>query len=305
MTLKRSALTTTMVALLTGALALLASSCGASKQDSSAPSTAPRGGPVTVIFAGSLEALMEDELGPAFEKADGYDYRGFGGGSTEDAMQIKARARRGDVFISAAATADSDLRGPSNGGWVSWDATFASSPLVLGYDPSSAFGKELARGTPWYRVLAQRGIMVGRTDPKLDPKGALTVQALDEAAARLARPSLASALSSFPVFPETDLVGRLQAGQLDAGFLYAIEAHVAHIPSVSLGPVHRSVEYTVTILERAANRAGAEAFVRYLLGARGASILRSSGLIPVKPTLTGEPAAVPGGVRAELASAGT
>ena len=71
-------------------------------------------------------------------------------------------------------------------------------------------------------MLTQPGILVGRTEPKLDPKGVLTVEAVDNAARKLHDPKLKSALSSFPVYPETALVGRLQSGQLDAGFFYAV-----------------------------------------------------------------------------------
>lgn len=260
-------------------------------------------GPVAVIYAGSLAKLMEDDIGPAFEKATGDGFQGFGGGSGEDAKQIKGKVRSVDVFVSASPEADKELEGAANGGWVSWYATFATTPLVLGYDPNSKFGRELAKGEPWYEVIAQPGIRVGRTDPKLDPKGALTVQALEEAATKLHDPALGDVERSFPVFPETDLVGRLQAGQLDAGFFYAIEANVAHIPTVSLAPVSKTASYTVTIVEHAPHQAGAQAFVRYLLAASDASTLTHNGLTPISPPkLTGASASVPAGVRGTLAT---
>lgn len=274
-------------------IALVLSGCGSS---SKAPSTASRG-TVSVIFAGSLENLMENDIGPAFQKTSGYGYEGYGGGSSEDAKEIKGKVRQADVFVSASAEADGELEGSSNGGWVSWYSAFATTPLVLGYDPSSKLGKELAAGKPWYSVLAQPGVRVGRTDPKLDPKGVLTVNAVESAAKRLHDPALTRALASFPVFPETDLVGRLQAGQLDAGFFYAIEANVAHIHAVSLAPASETAAYTVTILNHAPNQAGAEAFVRYLLSASRASTLTGGGLTPIAPKLSGQSATVPGGVR--------
>ncbi len=141
--------------------------------------------------------------------------------------------RQGDVFISAASAADNLLEGSANGDWVSWYTTFASSPLMLAYDPDSSFGKQLAQGKPWYQVITEPGILVGRTDPKLDPKGILTVEAVEGAARKLRQPALTQALGSFPVYPETALVGRLQAGQLDAGFFYAVEASSAHLVTVA------------------------------------------------------------------------
>jgi molybdate/tungstate transport system substrate-binding protein len=294
-----------------GALALLATSvlalaaCGSSGSGTTkSSSSSSKGGTVAVIYAGSLSKLMEDDLGPAFQKADGYSFQGFGGGSGEDAKQIKGKVRQVDVFVSASAEADREIEGAANGGWVSWYTTFASTPLVLGFDPASRYGKELARGMPWYDVLAQPGIRVGRTDPKLDPKGKLTAEALEEASRRLGKPALKTALRSFPVFPETALVGRLQSGQLDAGFFYAIEANVADIPTVSLTPIRKTADYTVAVLNHAADRTGGEAFVRYLLQASTASALTSGGLTPISPPqLSGEASAVPAGLRASVGAA--
>jgi molybdate/tungstate transport system substrate-binding protein len=280
-------------ALMLAGAAVLLSGCGSSSKASSATNRSP----VSVIFAGSLAELMENDIGPGFHKASGYAFEGYGGGSGEDAKQIKGKVRRADVFVSASAEADRELQGATNGGWVSWYSTFATTPLVLGYDTSSKFGKELAAGKPWYEVLTQPGITVGRTDPKLDPKGVLTVKAVESAAERLGDPALAEKLASFPVFPETALVGRLQSGQLDAGFLYALEAKVAHIHTVSLAPASETAAYTVTILNHASQQAGAEAFVRYLLADSRAPTLTGSGLNPLSPKLTGEAAAVPSSVR--------
>jgi molybdate/tungstate transport system substrate-binding protein len=250
-----------------------------------------------VLFAGSLEDFMEHDFGPAFQRVDGYGFEGFGGGSTELASEIKGGVRRGDVFVSAAAAADRSLAGGANGNWVSWYTSFIASPLELAYNPHSKFAAELRRGVPWYRVITQRGIRVGRTDPKLDPKGVLTVEALGNAARKLGYPALAKALGSFEVFPETSLVGRLQAGQLDAGFFYRVEAKTAKLSTVGLWPVYKYAEYTATILNRAPNPAGAAALVRYLLNAGRTYSLKSNGLNPMKPQFVGNAADVPAALR--------
>jgi molybdate/tungstate transport system substrate-binding protein len=254
-------------------------------------------GTVSVLFAGSLVNYMERYLGPSFQQADGYAFTGFGGGSTELASEIRGRVRTGDVFVSAAAAADRSLEGSANGAWVSWYSAFMGSPLELAYNPNSKFGAELRRGLPWYTVLTQSGIRVGRTDPKLDPKGVLTVEAVNNAARRLHRPALAKALNSFEVFPETGLVGRLQSGQLDAGFFYTVEAKNAKLSTVSLAPVYKYAAYTVTILNRAPNPAGAAALVRYLLSSARRYTLKRNGLTPITPQFSGRASAVPRGLR--------
>jgi molybdate/tungstate transport system substrate-binding protein len=282
------------------AIALALGGGGAAPVAAAAPgpvASASASGTVTALFAGSLLNYMEHNFGPSFAKATGYGYQGFGGGSTEVAAEIKGGVRQGDVFISAAAGADNLLEGSANGNWVSWYTTFAASPLMLAYNPSSSFGKQLAEGKPWYQVLTEPGILVGRTDPKLDPKGVLTVEAVENAASKLKDPALSTALSSFPVYPETALVGRLQSGQLDAGFFYAVEASSAKLSTVSLAPVYKVADYTLTILNKAPNPSGAAAFVRYLLNAQRSYTLKKNGLTALKPTFSGKLASVPSSLR--------
>jgi len=296
-----------LAALLAFALSAVAlSACGSSSSKSTtsntsttkASSSAAAGKTVSVIYAGSLVDLLENDLGPAFAKATGYGFKGFGGGSTEDASSIKSGVREEDVFVSASPKADNLLEGAHNGRWVSWYTTWAHSPLVLGYNPNSSYGRQLAAGKPWYVVLGEKGVLVGRTDPKLDPKGVLTVEAVEEAAKKLHDHSLTAALASFPVYPETALVGRLQSGQLDAGFFYAVEAAAAHFPTVSLTPATKSAAYTITVLAHSKDRIGSAAFIEYLLSSTHADTLKANGLEPMTPpAFSGDANAVPASVR--------
>ncbi len=286
-----------LLTLLVAALSLAGALWGLAAAGGSQRARPASKGTVQVLYAGSLVDYMEHDLAPAFEHSTGYEFSGFGGGSTELANEIHGGVRQGDVFVSAAAAADTALEGTAGGKWVSWYSTFAATPLMLGYDPNTSFGKQLAHGTPWYKVITEPGILVGRTDPKLDPKGVLTVEAVANAAHKLHDPGLNSALNSFPVYPETALVGRLQSGQLDAGFFYQVEADAAHFPAVSLTPAYKYALYTVTILSHAPDPAGAAAFVKYLLGKARANTLKSNGLSPVKPQFSGSRAAVPVGLR--------
>ena len=254
-------------------------------------------GDVKVLYAGSLENVINTTIAPAFNRATGYTLSGYPAGSKDLAAEIKGKVRQGDVFISASSKVDASLEGAGNGAWVSWYAPFGTSTLVLGYNRHSGFASQL-RSKPWYEVIAEPGFHLGFTDPKLDPKGELTVAALDAAAARYHVPALkALAADQADVYPEQDLVGRLEAGQLDAGFFYTVEATAAKLPTVSLAPIAERAQYTITILNRAPDGAGAIAFVRFLLGARGQALLHSAGL-----TLIATPRAAGSGVPAGLAA---
>jgi len=268
------------------------SACSSSNSDDS----------VSVLYAGSLVNLMETQVGPAFAKSSGDSYQGYGAASQEVANAIKGKVKTGDVFISASPTVDASLRGPGNGDRVRWYASFATAPLLIGYNPHSAFANDL-RTQPWYDVLQKSGIRIGMTDPTLDPKGKLTVTALDaaESAYRLPTSFATAVEKKASVFPEQDLVGRLEAGQLDVGFFYSNEAVPAHIPTVPLGKVHEAATFTVTVLNHAKNATAGAAFVRYLL-TTAKPTLAAGGLKSTSLSVSGDRSAVPSSLRSLFSS---
>jgi molybdate/tungstate transport system substrate-binding protein len=257
-------------------------------------------GTVNVLYAGSLVDVMTKSFGPAFTKATGYTFDGVPGGSTALANQIKGGLATADVFVSASATSDKALEGTANGNWVKWYASLGTSPLVIGYDSSSKYAP-LFKTESWWKVLSTSGILIGRTDPALDPKGALTITLVNDEASKLHDPGLATTIlgateNPSQVFPEETLVARLTSGQLDAGFFYLLEAKAAHFSTVSTG-IPLSASFTVTIPRGGKNLAGAEAFVKYLYSNAGKKILDASGLQVGKPKISGAEKAVPKGLR--------
>ncbi len=283
-----------------GALGLLATALWAGR----APAVSAQQA-VNVLYAGSLVNLMERGIGPAFERTTGERFQGYAGGSNGLASQIKGRLRAADVFISANPKVNARLMGPPNGSRVSWYISFAQSPLVIGYNPSSRFAADF-KGEPWYRVLMQPGIRIGRTDPKLDPKGALTLQLMSQAATfygitDLSRRVLGEPENPAQVLPEEALVGRLQSGLIDVGFFYSTETADARVPAVTLpAAIAPKAVYTVTILRDAPHPAAADRFVAFLLGPGGRRLLKEHGLALQKPALTGAARAVPRDLRSLL-----
>jgi molybdate/tungstate transport system substrate-binding protein len=312
-----------------GALALLTAAlmlAGCSGTGSAAAK-----GTVSVAYAGSLVNLMEHRLGPGFSQATGYGYEGRGAGSTALANQIKSRLIAPDVFISASMAAYKPLQGAANGDIVSWYITFAGNSMVIGYNPKSPYAARLtaaAKGAaPWYQILETPGLRLGRTDPKLDPKGVNTLYTLQLAETYYQQPGLKAKLigadeNPAQIFPEEELVARLTAGQLDAGFFYLNEAKEAGIPYItlprqinlgdpSLASAYAAATYTnaagtaqhgapilfsVTIPATVKNEAGAVVFVQYLLGKQGQAQLAASGFLAVPLSLTGDRSKVPTGL---------
>jgi molybdate/tungstate transport system substrate-binding protein len=235
---------------------------------------------------------MQKIAGPAFQTATGYTVTGYSAGSKALATDIKGKVYKGDVFISASPKVNATLEGAKNGSWVSWYATFATAPLVIGYNPNSKFAADL-KSKPWYQVITEPGFKLGFTDPATDPKGELVAEALTGTAKSKSLPALTAIENDkADVFPEETLVGRLQAGQLDAGFFYTSETTAANIATVPVTGEDLKASYTVTILANAPDEPAAEAFVTWLLGSAGQAALQQAGFkltTPVKVSGTGVP----------------
>ena len=250
---------------------------------------------MNVLYAGSLVNLITKQVGPAFQTASGYSVTGKGAGSTALVTDIKGKVDKGDVFISASPKATATLMGSANGSWVSWYVSYASSNVVLGYNPKSKFAADI-KSKPWYEAITEPGLKLGFTDPATDPKGKLVAEALTATAKAKSLPALTTIENDKgDVFPEETLVARLQSGQLDAGFFYTAEAIPANIPTVPLTGATEKATYTISTLKGAPNEAGAEAFVAYLLGPSGQAFLKQDGfdlISPPKVTGSGLPATV-------------
>jgi molybdate/tungstate transport system substrate-binding protein len=290
-------------------LGLAAAACSSSSSTSGTSSPSASGsasaaatgtGSVNVLYAGSLVTLMTKQVGPAFQKATGYSVTGESAGSTALVTEIKGKVYKGDVFVSASPTATKTLMGSSNGDWVTYYVSFASSNVVLGYNVDSKFAADI-KSKPWYEAITEPGLKLGFTDPATDPKGKLVAEALSDTAKSQKLPALTTIENDkSDVYPEETLVARLQSGQLDAAFFYTAEAEPAKIPTVPLaGETDLKATYTVSTLKGAPNEAGAEAFVAYLLGPAGQAQLKQDGFDLISPpTVTGS--VVPSAVQSAI-----
>ncbi len=239
-----------------------------------------------VLSAGSFSNVMES-LGAAFKHDTGYTVVNTSEGSSAIASGIVAKTLQGDVFISASLSADQLIEGAANGHWINSYATLGTSPDVLAYYPKSKFATTL-RTQPWYHVIQSSGFELGRTDPAVDPSGVLDVDALFGIGYGYDMPRLLSiATATSNVYTEEAIPGLLAAGQLDAGFMYAVSAIAAKLPFVPLvGTRNLSAHYTVALLNQAPDPGPAAAFVKWLRSSRGLAIMEREGLVPVGSRLT-------------------
>jgi len=256
------------------------------------------GSSVDVAYAGSLVTSMERSIGPAFMRSCGCTYHGEGKGSVALANLIASGLKNPDVFVSAnPRLLDGLLHPKTSAPLIRWYATFGAARVVIGYSTKSRFGALFARAARGEITLADvletPGLRIGRTDPQLDPKASLTLLAMQRLSRHFHDAALlnlvAPAQNAGQIFPEEDLLVRLESGDLDVAFLYSTESQSRHIPALEL-PADSSVkvDYALTILDHASNKPGAAAFVRFILTGPGARMLQQAGLTLIKPVIEGD-----------------
>lgn len=224
------------------------------------------GGVVSVAYAGSLVGVMEGPLKTAFEQT-GVAFQGEGKGSKALANLMRDGDLNPDVFISA----DPWLYPGLN--------VFGHANLVVGYSPTSRFASELAQvavgKATLASVLARPGFRLGRTDPKLDPKGEKTLVALRALRVPAGGPE--------QTFPEEELLTRVETGEADAGFFYSTEIGGSGLQAVVLPDRIGSrpgivVDYAIVALATGPNPQAGRTFVDFVLHGPGKTILQEAGI---------------------------
>lgn len=193
-----------------------------------------------VDYAGSMGAVMDKGLGPAFAKAHGVVYQGHGQGSYGLARLLVARQLQADVFV---AITPGPIKVVQKAGLLGAAQPVASTQMVIAYSPKSAYAAAFTAAAAgeqaWYTVLEHKGVRFGRTDPSTDPQGRNIILMMQLAARYYRQPDLVQEIlgtlnNSRQIFTEPSLLSRLEAGQIDAssGYLSAVISH--HLPYIKL-----------------------------------------------------------------------
>lgn len=286
-------------------------------------SPAPQGvrGELTVFNAGSL-AFPFRELLSAFAAAHpGIQPRQESSGSLEAARKLTELGKIPDVLAVADYGVIEKLLMP---GSTSWYVTFASNAMVLTFSDRSVGAGEIT-GENWWRILLRPGIRWGSSDPALDPNGYRTLMVFQLAERHYGEPGLAGrllgALDSRFVRPsEAQLLGLVQAGELDYAWSYRSLAETAGLrwvelpPAIDLSDATRATEYSVAVVRLPGGRgavdsvefrgepilyaltiprdaphpASARSFARFVLAREGREILARAGFrLLERPVVTG------------------
>ena len=274
------------------------------------PSPGPSG-ELAVFNAGSL-AYPFRELLSAFARANpGVVPLQESSGSLEAARKLTELGKIPDVIGVADYSVIAKLLIPQ---YTSWYATFATNAMVLAHTGESA-GAATIDSTNWWKVLLRPDVRWGASNPALDPNGYRTLMVFQLAERHYAEPGLSRRLSNAlsPRFirpAEAQLIGLLQAGELDYAWSYRSLARTAGLLWVELpaavnlgdpslaeaygiasvrlpGPRQEgadSVEfrgepivYALSIPAGAPHPETARAFVRFVFSPHGQEILRQAG----------------------------
>ena len=235
---------------------------------------------VSVLYAGSLVTPMEGPIKAAL-LASGIDFQGEPGGSKALANLIAGGIRFPDVFISVDPQLVTKL-----GGRVASATTFAGTSLGVAWAPNSRYGatfNAVADGkSSLEHALETPGIRIGRTDPQLDPKGEYTLQGVTMWLGHAGeRRILGDDQNPSQIFPEQDLLARVDTGQADVGFFYRTEAIARgyrFIPLPGNAALTDRITYTLAIMSAPPHPKAARTFADFILTGPGRTLLERAGL---------------------------
>ncbi len=280
---------------------------------------------VIIFHAGSLSVPMK-QIEEEFEKQHPYvDVLRESSGSRTAARKVSDLRKKSDIVASADYTVIYNLLIPM---YADFCVNFATNEMVLMHRGDSKYSDEI-NGNNWYRVLLREDVHYGHSDPNKDPCGYRSQMVWQLAESHYNKKGLYGELKKkcprkYVRPKETDLIALLESRVLDYIFIYRSVAvqhdmpFVTFPPRISLGdPDHtdfyntaaievsgkkpgetishrgKPIVYGLTLVKEPANRPDAVAFLKFMLGKEGQSIIDSAGQKPVTPPVTGEHDSLP------------
>jgi len=276
-------------------------------------------GTLVIYHAGSLTVPLQAMTKEFQARYPDVKIRTKAGGSTKMARLISETGEQADIMASADYVVIDKNLIPA---FASWNIQFASNQIVLCYTKTSRMAETINQDN-WYKILQNKNVIWGHSDPDLDPCGYRSLMVLQLAEKFYAKNGLyAACMQNRPpenVRPKAkELVALLKHGEMDYAFEYlsvavqhnleyiALDRHInlgdvamdnfyrqARVtvtgkkPGTTLERVGKSITYGVTLLDKAPNREAAEAFLSYLLDpAGGLEVLKKMGQPPFIPART-------------------
>jgi molybdate/tungstate transport system substrate-binding protein len=312
-----------------GLVLMVTAACGSGGSPGSSPSPGAAGahGTLIVFSAGTLSTPFAAEL-QAFKKQNpGVTVHSQFGASGDMVKNITQLGQPADVLGVADYSLIPKLMFGGSKSFATWYVGFVSNQITFAYTSHSKGAGQLTASS-WYKVLAQPGVRIGRSNPAADPSGYQTLQMLQLANSYYHDPTLsASVLKNSPASSvaetETSLLAALQSGQIDYLAIYksnALEEHLKYIalpPQINLSDpamaaaygkvtIHagslgaltaKPIIYGLTIPANAPSAALGQKFISFVLSPQGQAIMRSNGFAVISPALASSQDKVPAALR--------
>ncbi len=282
-------------------------------------------GKIIIFHAGSLTVPV-DKLTKAFqEKHPGVSFETESGGSRTIARKVSELGKQADIVMSADYSVIDSLLIPD---FASWNVRFARNTMVIAYTDKSKYADEI-NSDNWYDILTRDGVVYGHSEPDADPCGyrTLMVWQLAEAHYKIdgLNQKLADHCPAKNVRPKAvELIAMLESGDMDYAFEYrsvAVQHGLKYVElpeQINLGSIEYADVYKTATVEISGSEPGktvtktgspivygltmpknapspdlAVAFLEFLLGPEGQSILDSQGQPPIVPPLVNDVSLLP------------
>lgn len=273
-------------------------------------------GELIIYHAGSLTVPIKKMIQQFNETYPDVTVKTKSGGSTKMARLISEKGETADIMASADYKVIDNNLIPE---FADWNIRFATNRLVLCYTDTSRLADTI-NDQNWYRVLQNKEVRWGHSDPNLDPCGYRSLMVLQLAEkyysiTGLYEEILANRPQENVRSKAIELVTLLQSGNLDYAWEYrsvAVQHGLKYLelddsinlgnythdqlyktatvevagkkPGTTMVKKGKSITYGITQLKNAPNKEAAEAFLAYMLSKdNGLKILSDLGQPPFIP----------------------
>jgi len=237
-------------------------------------------------------------------------------GSLVCARKVTELKKPCDIIVSSDYFVINELLIPN---YASWGIRFATNEIVVAYLDKSKYSKEI-NSENWMKILQKNDVIYSRSDPDSDPCGYRAVFTFMLAEKYYKLPGLTEKLllknKEYIRPKEVDLVALLESNVIDYMIQYksvAIQHGLKYIElplEINLSDVTKNsiysavstevagnkpgakvpvkgdyINYSLTILDKAPQKAEAVKFVDFLLGPDGMNIFKKNGQEPIVPLI--------------------
>jgi molybdate/tungstate transport system substrate-binding protein len=269
-----------------------------------------------IFHAGSVAVPMK-QVAQEFEKRNpGTRVFLESAGSLVCARKVTELKKPCDIIVSSDYFVINELLIPN---YASWGIRFATNEIVVAYLDKSKYSKEI-NSENWMKILQKNDVIYSRSDPDSDPCGYRAVFTFMLAEKYYKLPGLTEKLllknKEYIRPKEVDLVALLESNVIDYMIQYksvAIQHGLKYIElplEINLSDVTKNsiysavstevagnkpgakvpvkgdyINYSLTILDNAPQKAEAVKFVDFLLGPDGMNIFKKNGQEPIVPLI--------------------